>query len=844
MGYDIPYPHLMKASKIGAALRTHILLGHFRFGDLVMIKDNYPPFVKFVTAPFFSIFGTDTRTAGIAAASFVLLLFAGIFYTCKYFGGRTAGWAGIFLAAGSPLLMHEARSYGFDVPLAAMFSLCIFFMIKSGGFKSRIYSVLFGAAFGFAMMTKYNCIFYILPFMLAGVIPPLFGSFKNKILPLVLLLFFTSAAAASGIIIQLIQSSMTGRGLSPEAVQNILFWGLTLLIILFIFALAGIGKNKSRYNQKFGGLFNDGGFDVILNIFLSVSTAALIALPWHSLNFDVFLEMFDFHFSANVAGRRHYLALFYQFIKTINNFFPFASLFLFAGLVYIFIFERKREALLLASGLVFGILFMTYIIVEMEGRYALPLMGFVVPLSLMWLSKLRRGVKIAILVLSIAWAAHLLLFWIPYADKANFKNFYSKYVNVQHDREFYTLSPEMYNEIASSLLPLDNRDMQSGDFWNRWFALVNLSPDVRLDPEEIKFHALKQGRIPDQLLANGKVTIDPFFSIEDLLTSLTNREAGSFIIVTADENALEEARRQLEDTKLSYPKRDALKLREKKKFNFLAGDKKVIVGVYERPLPELPKYSGRWELGADKPLLISAGPDGNIYVITEGSKILCFDTGGRLISTGGVPTGIKPSAIAAGASGGLYISGNDNTIYRMSLPGKHLTKVIRAPAGTGEIKSVAVSPGGKIYFTDGSGRIFRIDGSVINTIGPGKEERISGLYWKKYRYYAWDNISKKVLVVDAGPCYIEMILGKIPGGKSIRSIDSVVVDDDFSCYILDLTSKSVHMYDREGVYIGAFGGFEKGSHALSDPVVLAVSNDGKKIFIADKGASAIIIYGK
>lgn len=95
--------------------------------------------------------------------------------------------------------------------------------------------------------------------------------------------------------------------------------------------------------------------------------------------------------------------------------------------------------------------------------------------------------------------------------------------------------------------------------------------------------------------------------------------------------------------------------------------------------------------------------------------------------------------------------------------------------------------------------------------------------------YVTDTISRMVHAYDIpGRRYFE--IGKEGSGAVAKPLD-VAVDGAGNVYVCDGSGRRIVKYDREGKYLAAFGNREE----LHRPSGIAVSKDGKRIYVVDTG---------
>lgn len=140
------------------------------FQNVIKINRFYPIFVSMITAPFYAIFGRS-QDAGVMvnSAIFLGILILSVYGIGKKLVNRQTGLLSAFIVTMYPIIFNQSRIYLLDLPLTAMVSLSIYLLLCTNYFEIRKYSILFGVAFGFSFLIKFNFIgFIIAPFLVVA----------------------------------------------------------------------------------------------------------------------------------------------------------------------------------------------------------------------------------------------------------------------------------------------------------------------------------------------------------------------------------------------------------------------------------------------------------------------------------------------------------------------------------------------------------------------------------------------------------------------------------------------------------------------------------------------------
>ncbi|MFA5149720.1 MAG: glycosyltransferase family 39 protein [Candidatus Omnitrophota bacterium] len=132
-------------------------------------------FAGYLTAPFYFISGVSQDMGVMINSSiFLTMLALSTYGLAKIIAGRKAGLLSAFIITMYPLIFNHLRIYMLDLPLTALVALSIFLLLKTGGFSSKTYSLLFALSVSAGLLTKFN----FLGFIIGPLALELFWSFK------------------------------------------------------------------------------------------------------------------------------------------------------------------------------------------------------------------------------------------------------------------------------------------------------------------------------------------------------------------------------------------------------------------------------------------------------------------------------------------------------------------------------------------------------------------------------------------------------------------------------------------------------------------------------------------
>ena len=105
-----------------------------------------------------------------------------------------------------------------------------------------------------------------------------------------------------------------------------------------------------------------------------------------------------------------------------------------------------------------------------------------------------------------------------------------------------------------------------------------------------------------------------------------------------------------------------------------------------------------------------------------------------------------------------------------------------------------------------------------------------GIAVRQGRIYVTDTVQRVVLMFDAPGRDFKMI-GQEGVGQLVKPIGIAIDRNNGDIYVADNTAKRVVVFDKDGEYLRAIGG----SEILRRPTGVAISPDGKKVYVVDTG---------
>jgi len=116
---------------------------------------NRPPLPFLTVVPFYRLFGISTDVALMSNCVFLAILLWSVYSIGNLLYNRRVGLLGAFLVSFYPVLFSISRLSYVDYALTAMVALGIYLVLKTGGFRSRNWSLLSGLGIGLGLLTKW-----------------------------------------------------------------------------------------------------------------------------------------------------------------------------------------------------------------------------------------------------------------------------------------------------------------------------------------------------------------------------------------------------------------------------------------------------------------------------------------------------------------------------------------------------------------------------------------------------------------------------------------------------------------------------------------------------------------
>jgi 4-amino-4-deoxy-L-arabinose transferase-like glycosyltransferase len=150
-------PHWDKARHLTNSLVYLDTFGSTSFLHWLQAYYTYPPLVYWITDTFYTVLGTSAIWVAVLSQTIFLAVLAFSTYGIgKHLWSRRVGLLAAVFVLTSPMLVSQFKDYMLDAPLTATVALALYLLIRADAFRERRSSVLFGAACGLGMLTKWN----------------------------------------------------------------------------------------------------------------------------------------------------------------------------------------------------------------------------------------------------------------------------------------------------------------------------------------------------------------------------------------------------------------------------------------------------------------------------------------------------------------------------------------------------------------------------------------------------------------------------------------------------------------------------------------------------------------
>jgi len=349
----------------------------------------YPPLFFLLAQPFYGIMGVSMESARLGVSMMSIIFLLAMFGIGYELGGNYAGAAVMALAASSPFVLEVSRQYAPEFPQTAMTALCFYILLKSDGFKNRLYSILLGVVLTISFLFKWSTAFFMFLPLLWFLVPNIINSkraFKTFLLFLIPVGIMAGGTAWF----------FNNIGISSLAASQNLFFYFPILValpcLLFAILIWYLDRRYSKEdNYKGSGTYGVVNFAHFFLIFI------LLTGPWFywaasSLKVKFIIDINDPANSAENLGITIY---------ALKNMFAFAPILLMVGMGFIFSSRKYIYRRLIVPITIIVATLILFNFASWGYRYLLSLVIFMAVLGGFWvgLTGRMRPVLASILVI-------------------------------------------------------------------------------------------------------------------------------------------------------------------------------------------------------------------------------------------------------------------------------------------------------------------------------------------------------------------------------------------------------------------------------------------------------------
>jgi 4-amino-4-deoxy-L-arabinose transferase-like glycosyltransferase len=152
-------PHWDMARHLWISLNYWHLLVHHDLPQFIEGYFYYPPFVYWLTQPFYLLFGHTLHVAVFSEVPFMATLGISTYLLGTNLWSRRSGLLAAVVVITLPIFVTQFKEYQLDGPLAAMVTLSVYLLYRSEEFSQRKTTYVFFFAAAIGMLTKWTYLF-------------------------------------------------------------------------------------------------------------------------------------------------------------------------------------------------------------------------------------------------------------------------------------------------------------------------------------------------------------------------------------------------------------------------------------------------------------------------------------------------------------------------------------------------------------------------------------------------------------------------------------------------------------------------------------------------------------
>ncbi|MBT3407591.1 hypothetical protein HN789_00760 [archaeon] len=244
--------------------------GDFLYHNLHNYKNNifsvtkelhYPPFIPYLTYVSYILFGVNDNVPLLINVLFIPVLILSLFYICKELYDSKIGFvASLFLVSFPQIIVFSRTMFDSFISLS-LFSLGLYFFIKSKNFSDHKFSIFYGIVFSLSILTRYTSIL----FLIAPIIYFLIINFKHLFFSIKELYSKNTIFKLVLILLILTVFKLIYRDIKTVITSSVLFEILILIWLYMGLSYIVLKPNDSKFS----------------NFFSFVSIIMAISGPWY-----------------------------------------------------------------------------------------------------------------------------------------------------------------------------------------------------------------------------------------------------------------------------------------------------------------------------------------------------------------------------------------------------------------------------------------------------------------------------------------------------------------------------------------------------------------------------------
>ncbi|MDP8225826.1 MAG: glycosyltransferase family 39 protein [Candidatus Lernaella stagnicola] len=138
------------------------------FDPVAAVGSYRGPLFHWASMPLPLLFGGGLWAFAITNIFFTIGLLALVWFAGRRLHGDWAGWLALLMLGTTPVIVHGARSYNLEIPLATLVTLSVVCLLAADRLQKTWWALGFGLAAGAAMLVKGVAFLYFLPPLLGA----------------------------------------------------------------------------------------------------------------------------------------------------------------------------------------------------------------------------------------------------------------------------------------------------------------------------------------------------------------------------------------------------------------------------------------------------------------------------------------------------------------------------------------------------------------------------------------------------------------------------------------------------------------------------------------------------